>query len=500
MHSSLSNRITNVRHESKTGHIAVLLKTNDKRSKHLTIINIHAPTAEKAEQEHDAFHEELDQVYRKYRNDHSSFICGDFNAEEGARYSLDTCMGSHTIGHTRSEAGERLIDFCERHKLFICNTAFEQPKRAMMTHYATNKNGDIYYRQIDYIICRRELKGMLSNCRTYGKSVNSDHRLLVARVELPRYYGLVGVENKAKGDRQTHRTVQYDVERLKDPIVQQQYRATLLSNLVIMNETESNMGKTLWANVVESIKSAAKSTIGVKSRDLKKKAFQDDLLNEWSKEQQKIRMDILSCKNKERRREMKTERNRLLKSMRRRVRNLRMLMIQEKVAVIDQCKDSAKQFEAIRIVRDLGKTRQKLVVHNTDGERIMDDTEAAEYVRAHFVTQFSNVNKPPLEPHPPNPQPLSYPILPSEVDKAIRKLKNRRAVGLDGLCAELLKNAPPEIHSIIAYVLKKAIAKREDLELGLAVLVTLQQPGKPAGPEKIKRPIALIPLRKFSFL
>ena len=34
----------------------------------------------------------------------------------------------------------------------------------------------------------------------------------------------------------------------------------------------------------------------------------------------------------------------------------------------------------------------------------------------------------------------------------------------------------------------------EDLELGLAKLVTLQKPGKPVGPVKNIRPIALLPL------
>ena len=73
-------------------------------------------------------------------------------------------------------------------------------------------------------------------------------------------------------------------------------------------------------------------------------------------------------------------------------------------------------------------------------------------------------------------------------------MKNRKAIGLDGLCAELVKSAPPEIYDIIADVLNKAISYGEDLELGLTKLVVLQKPGKPAGPLKNLRPIALLPL------
>ena len=79
---------------------------------------------------------------------------------------------------------------------------------------------------------------------------------------------------------------------------------------------------------------------------------------------------------------------------------------------------------------------------------------------------------PPLEAHPPDPQPLHTPIQPSEVGAAIKKLKNGRAVGLDNLCAELLKNGPSELPGIIADVFNKALALGEDLELGLAKLIT----------------------------
>ena len=51
-----------------------------------------------------------------------------------------------------------------------------------------------------------------------------------------------------------------------------------------------------------------------------------------------------------------------------------------------------------------------------------------------------------------------------------------------------------ELASIIADVFNKALALGEDLELGLAKLTTLQKPGKPAGPIKNIRPIALLPL------
>ena len=115
-------------------------------------------------------------------------------------------------------------------------------------------------------------------------------------------------------------------------------------------------------------------------------------------------------------------------------------------------------------------------------------------MKAHFVSLISDVQRSPVEAHPANPRCLSNPISSSEVETATKRLKNRRAVGLDGLCAELLKNGPPEIYGIIANVLNKAMELGEDLGLGLAELVTLPKPGKPTGPVKNIGPIALLTL------
>ena len=60
-------------------------------------------------------------------NDQITLICGDFNAEVGKRSPDDTCVGSHTTDRVdRMELGEQLVDFCERHGLFLCNTYYRQ--------------------------------------------------------------------------------------------------------------------------------------------------------------------------------------------------------------------------------------------------------------------------------------------------------------------------------------------------------------------------------------
>ena len=51
-------------------------------------------------------------------------------------------------------------------------------------------------------------------------------------------------------------------------------------------------------------------------------------------------------------------------------------------------------FEAIRAVKEHGQTRQELVVNDANGKRIVNSREAAEFVKAHFVSLFSDTQDP----------------------------------------------------------------------------------------------------------
>jgi len=364
-----------------------------------------------------------------------------------------------------------------------------------MTHQGTNRNGEPYFRQIDYILCRKHQKGLLTNCRTYAQRVNSDHRLLIARLQLTKYYALEAVQRKKTQSKRNR----YDVERLNDPTVKIKYKNALEEKVetLIAQGKQIPSAKTAYDTLLNSIKEAAKETVGIidnTSKGKGRKKFEDEEIRELSEKQHKLRTEILSCRNAEKKKEMKTQRNQLLRAIKKRTKMLTAKTLEAKVREISTCKDNAKMFQAIKMARDHGIPRQKLFVNDAKGERITNEIKAADFVRKHFVSQFSDVHKVTIEAHPESPRPLQKPIEDWQVKAAIKKLKNRRAVGLDGICAELVKNGPDVIHGIIATIINKAMETGEDLELGLAKLVTLPKPGKSLGPVKNIRPIALLPL------
>ena len=132
--------------------------------------------------------------------------------------------------------------------------------------------------------------------------MNSDHKLLVARLKLPSFFGLIGHKRrKNKGEI----TTKYNVDRLDNPEIQKAYKSMLKSKLDGKPNTES--GKQLWNYVADAIKETAESTLGKKNSKRETITAYDGVdLAKWSSEQMKLR-------NQDKRKQMKSQRNHILR-------------------------------------------------------------------------------------------------------------------------------------------------------------------------------------------
>ena len=70
-----------------------------------------------------------------------------------------------------NEAGQRLIEFCQKNTLVIANTLFQRHKRRLYTW--TSPDGQ-HQNQIDYILCSQR-------CRSSISQQNQDRELTVAQ-------------------------------------------------------------------------------------------------------------------------------------------------------------------------------------------------------------------------------------------------------------------------------------------------------------------------------
>ena len=128
------------------------------------------------------------------------------------------------------------------------------------------------------------------------------------------------------------------------------------------------------------------------------------------------------------------------------------------------------------------KPASKLRIPDDYGRVICNAAELNERVTHNFGRQLSDPSV--ME------SPLTMPITPVEVQRAISKLNSGRACGHDDLPADLLKSTADLIAPSIAAIFNDALEHHEPLDIGKVVLILLQKPGKPVGPLTSVPPIA----------
>ena len=72
--------------------------------------------------------------------------------------------------------------FCQRNRLFIANTWFQQPARK---NYTWKSPGTVIRNQIDYIMFNERFKNSVKQAKAYpGADINSDHNPVVVKTKI----------------------------------------------------------------------------------------------------------------------------------------------------------------------------------------------------------------------------------------------------------------------------------------------------------------------------
>ena len=107
-------------------------------------------------------------------------ITGEWNAKVGSQ-EVPGVMGKFDLG-VQNEAGQWLIEFCQKNALVIANTLFQQQKRRLNTWISPDGQ---HQNQIDYILCSQRRRSSIQSTKTrLGADCGSDHELLTAKFRL----------------------------------------------------------------------------------------------------------------------------------------------------------------------------------------------------------------------------------------------------------------------------------------------------------------------------
>ena len=152
----------------------------------------------------------------------------------------------------RNEAGQKLIEFCQKNTLVTANTLFQKHKRKLYTW--TSSDGQ-YRNQIDYILCSQRLRNPIQSAKTRpGADCGSDHEVLIAKFRL-----------KLKKVGKTTRPVRYDINQIPDDYTVE------VTNRFKGLDLIDRVPEELWMEIHDVAQEAVKKTISKKKKCKKAK-------------------------------------------------------------------------------------------------------------------------------------------------------------------------------------------------------------------------------------
>ena len=122
----------------------------------IMVIQSYVPTSNAEEAEVEQFYEDLQDLLELTPKKDVLFIIGDWNAKVGSQ-EIPGVTSKFGL-EVSNEAGERLVEFCQKNTLVIANTLFQQHKRRLYT--CTSPDGQ-HRNQIDYILCSQRGRGFI---------------------------------------------------------------------------------------------------------------------------------------------------------------------------------------------------------------------------------------------------------------------------------------------------------------------------------------------------
>ena len=468
-----------------------LIRSNDKKqvnkSNIISIVNVYAPTTQRIKQDntelHDMYNELgiLLQELQKLSN--IIFIAGDFNAKIGKSNVKNPSIGRFSRGR-RNASGEELIDFCNIHNLFVSNSAFQHPARHIttwQTQIIKNDKTIMVYNQIDYILCKQNQKQTLIDARSFSNTlVDSDHRIVVTKLDI-QMSKIFPNNNKEKISKP------FNTNMFQDNDIKNEYKHKLKTEIVQVQKSNDSCNEK-WKKACKAMIGVAKCTIGFKKSIDKHLDIYSQKVENLSNKQKELRQKIMNCQVTEKVRALKSERNKILHEIHQEVKKEQERELNRKMDEIDKLHGDTKIYKAVKMLNM--KAYENPIINDESGKQISNLQEIHNTIKDHFQNHFNDKSHESIKTEP---YVFNHKITEDEVKQNIMKLNNSRATGFDNISAEMIKYAPPELHSLITIVLNECIQNDTDIEIGFGLLNAIQKPNKPKGPVTNLRPLILLP-------
>ena len=421
------------------------------RGEFTTVISAYAPTLASEEDIKDQFYESLHEVLSRVRRSDKLVLLGDFNARVGRNSEIwPGVIDRHGVGKMNSN-GLRLLTLCAEHNLSISNTFFRirNMYKASWMHPRSR-----HWHLIDYIIYRHRDIGSVSRTRAMrGAECSTDHRLIISDV-------CWRVRPKVR--RQQSNTKKLNVAALQDSTKREEFQAKLHASFEPNRGTNIQSGneiESFWRDFTETIREAAKETIGLKKRKHRDWFDENDteirtLLSEKNPAHNASLRNPSSVPLRNRFKELRAHVQREL----RRIEDGWWVQLAEEIQSHADTNDMHNFYSSLK--RAYGPTSRCMTpVRSADGVLLIKDAEGISKRWAqHYASLLNGSSTADISVLDEISQsPIAYtmddkPTL-EEVRKYVQTLKNNKSPGIDGVPAEIFKyggdGVVVELHRLI---------------------------------------------------
>jgi len=392
----------------------------------LQIIQCYAPTEDKDLSLKEAFYSQLDQTLAKIPKQDMVILMGDFNAKVGSSNdNAEHVMGRHGLG-TRNENGELLIDVCSSHNLVIGGTLFPHKDCHKVTWNSPNRRDR---NQIDHIcISQRWSKALLDVRNKRGADVGSDHHLVIGKL---RFY----FKRKKKT---TNTRKKFCLTKLRAAEARSRFVSSLNAKVSNCNDTTME-GR--WRHIRDSILSTCDAELGTTRK--KSEEYIQERTWKTIDRRKEVYVKLLSATDANAE-ELCQQYSLLDRQVKREVRSdwrRHLNCLAEKAQASADCGNMKDLYNTIK---ELGgqSAKKQAPIKSKEGKVLVTLEEQLARWKEHFE-EVLNVEREGICVEVVNNPPIlrittSSPSI-KEITEAVKRLKNGKAAGNDGIPAEVLK-------------------------------------------------------------
>ena len=396
-----------------------------------TVVVCYAPTNSAEDSVKERFYDQLQTTVNEVSNHEMLIVGGDLNAKIGNdNTGRERCMGKYGLG-TMNENGHLFADFCQENELVVGGTLFRHKD---IHKYTWESPDGITRNQIDHIAISRKWTASLKDVRTKrGADVNSDHVLLLAKVKLSLRAKKMKVERR-----------KLDVKRLRDEKVRDEFSLEIYNRFEVLMDEDVEDIDSYWMEYRDAVKETGEKVLGFEKRERKEWISEETWEAIEERKEVKKRLNRENDLRSDEREEWKQQYSEKEKEVKTRVRRDKRRYMDEKASEAEEAakvNDSRTLFQISKELSKRGNFVSKGQVKKKDGTIATTEAEQQERWAEHFC-EILNREEPQRTAVFEEGELLDIdceaPTV-GEIENAIKKMKNNKAAGSDGIPGELFK-------------------------------------------------------------